>query len=481
MRMTTDRNAAVPAPNTAPPITGGIDADVVTLAEAVRGRVLMRGEAGYAEECTTYNLLTPLTPDVVVTPANVTDVQAAVRFAAAHGLGVAVRGGGHQVVRPSEGTVLVNLSAMSRVTVDPSKLIVRIEGAATWQDVVDAAARHGLAPLNGSSMSVGAIGYCLGGGHGPVLGKMYGYAAEHVTRLDVVLADGRTRRVTIGSDPDLFFALRGGKGNFAVVTAMEMRLFPVSRFYGGGLWFPGERLGDVLRTWRPWAAELPDEFSTSIAIQRLPDQDELPEPLRGAFVVHVRLAYLGDAERGEALLAPLRALGPTVLDTVAETPYRLVGGLHNDPPPPLSYVDRSIGLKEVSSRTIDALVELTGPGSDCPLASVELRPLDGALTREPAVPDAVPNRGLPYQLFAFGVGGPDEADDLRGHLARLVGGLRPWAHEATMPNFLSPDEARTPAQVREVYGAELHDRLAAIKSVYDPTNMFRVNYNIEPA
>jgi hypothetical protein len=258
-----------------------------------------------------------------------------------------------------------------------------------------------------------------------------------------------------------------------------MRLFPVSRFYGGGLWFPGERLADVLRAWQPWAAALPEEFSTSIAIQRLPEQDELPEPLRGAFVVHVRLAYLGDAEEAEKLLAPLRALGPTVFDTVTETPYRDVGTIHNDPPAPLPYVDRSIGLKEVSSGTIDALVELTGPG--CQLASVELRPLDGALAREPAIPDAFPTRGLPYQLFAFGAGDPDQADALRGQLARLVDGLRPWEHDTVMPNFLSPDEARTAADVRKVYGAQLYDRLAAIKAMYDPHNLFRVNHNVEPA
>jgi FAD/FMN-containing dehydrogenase len=460
------------------PATG--DPDVRALEVVVRGEVLLPGDPGYAAACATYNLLTPLSPALVVTARDTADVQAAVRFAADRGFAVAVRGGGHQVVRPTEGTVLVNLAEMSRVTVDPAARTVRVEGGALWKDVVDAAAKHGLAPLNGSSLSVGAIGYCLGGGHGPVLSRKYGYAAEHVTSLDVVLASGATLPVDAGTEPDLFFALRGSKGNFGVVTGIEMNLFPVARFWGGGLWFPGERLGEVLRTWQPWAAELPDEFSTSIAIMRLPDLDELPPPLRGAFMVHVRVAHLGTPEAGEALLAPLRALGPAVLDTVADTPYDQVAGVHNDPPLPLPFVDRSIGLREVSADTIDALVELTGADSGCPLAIVELRPLGGALDREPAVPDAVPNRGLPYQLFGFGVGGPEQAEELRGALAGLIDGLRPWAHDTSMPNFLSPDEARGPAEVRDAWGAGRYARLAAIKAVYDPDNMFRVNFNIEP-
>ncbi|MEU6349780.1 FAD-binding oxidoreductase [Streptomyces sp. NPDC047072] len=456
------------------------DPDVIALAEAVQGQVFLVDDPGYAEACATYNLLTPLSPVLAVAASGPADVQAAVRFATGRGLGVAVRNGGHQVVRPTEDTVLVNLSAMSGVTVDPTARTVRIEGGALWGDVIEAAAKHDLAPLNGSSPTVGAIGYCLGGGHGPVLSRKYGYAAEHVTSMDVVLASGVTQRVTAASDPRLFFALRGGKGNFAVVTAVEMALFPVARFYGGGLWFPGEQLADVLRTWQPWCEQLPDEFSTSVAIQRLPDDEMLPPPLRGAFVVHVRLAHLGDAAEGEAMLAPLRALGPTVLDTVADTPYREVAAVHSDPPLPLPYVDRSSGLRELSAEAIDRLVELTGPGSDCPLVSVEIRRLGGAMDREPRIPDAVPSRGLPYQLFAFGVGGPDQADELRASLAGLIDGMSPWAHKATMLNFLSPDEATVPEEVLGVYGVELYARLAALKSAYDPLNVFRANYNIVP-
>ncbi|MFJ5306988.1 BBE domain-containing protein [Streptomyces sp. NPDC088350] len=173
--------------------------------------------------------------------------------------------------------------------------------------------------------------------------------------------------------------------------------------------------------------------------------------------------------------------GSDALDSVADTPYREVGSIHNTPPFPVPFVDRSIGVRELSAEPIDTLVELTGPGSDCPPAIVELRALGGALDREPVVPDSVPNRGLPYQLFGFGVGGPERADDLRGALARLLDGLRPWAHHTTMPNFLSPDEARNPAQVREIYGAERYDRLAALKASRDPANVFRVDYDIEPA
>ena len=207
---------------------------------------------------------------------------------------------------------------------------------------------------------------------------------------------------------------------------------------------------------------------------------ELPEPLRGEFVVHLRTAYLGPAELAEKVLAPMRSAGPVILDTIAELTYAAAATIHLDPPSPLPYVDRSSGLAQVNRDTVDALVGVAGPGSGCELASIEIRHLGGALDRPPRTPDAVPARGLPFQLFAFGVGPAEQAPALREQLAGLVEAVQPWADQRRMMAFLSPDEATDPQAVRQLYGADRYDRLARIKRRYDPDNLFHLNQNIVP-
>ncbi|GAA2885034.1 hypothetical protein Acy02nite_79340 [Actinoplanes cyaneus] len=237
----------------------------------------------------------------------------------------------------------------------------------------------------------------------------------------------------------------------------------------------------VLHGWREWVASAPIEMSSSLAVQRLPADPNLPEPLRGAFVVHVRIAYAGPADEGARLIEPLRELAPIVMETVADQPYTQAATIHLDPPVPLPYFDRSIGLRELTADTVEALIDVAGPGTGCTLASIEIRALGGALDREPRVPDAIPARGLPYQLFAFGVGPRETADTNRAALAGVIDRLRPWADERRMVSFLSPDEAGSQAEIAALYGRERYERLARIKGVHDPANMFRVNHNIAPA
>jgi hypothetical protein len=456
-------------------------ADIDELHQTVTGPVLLPEDEGYAAEVATYNLNNPLEPDVAVGATDAADVQAAIRFAVRHDMPVAVRATGHQVASDAHGAVLINTSRMDGIRIDPAAKTARVEAGVRWGAVGAGAAKHGLAAMSGSSPTVGVIGYTLGGGQGPILGRSLGYAADHVTGLDLVTADGEFRHVTAQSEPDLFWALRGGKGNLGVVTAIEFELFEVTSFYGGGLHFAGERMAEVLRVWRTWAPTLPEEATTSVAVQRLPPLPELPEPLQGAFVLHVRFAYLGSAEEGERLLAPIRAVTPPLLDGVRPSPYTDSPMIHLDPPDPVPYYDRTTTLRELSPAALDAFIELTGPDSECPLTSVEIRALGGAFDREPAVPNAVPIRGIPFAVFTAGIGGPDQSDLLRGYLDRIMRGLAPWAADGrVMTNFLSIDEAKTPDQVRQAYGAERYDRLARIKSRFDPTNMFRMNHNIEP-
>jgi FAD/FMN-containing dehydrogenase len=458
------------------------DFDVAGLRRTLVGPVLLPGDDGYDAEVASFNLNNTLAPAVAVGVASVADVQAVVLFAAAHDLAVAVRATGHQVAKDVYGAVLINTSRMDGVRIDADIRTARVEPGVRWGAVVAEAAKHQLAPMSGSSPNVSVIGYTLGGGQSPVFGRSLGYAADHVTLIEVVTADGELRRVTADSEPDLFWALRGGKGNYGVVTAIEFELFPITEFYGGGMHFAGERMADVLRVWRTWAPTLPEQATTSVAVQRLPPLPELPEPLRGAFVLHVRFAYLGTAEEGERLFAPIRAAAPPVLDMIAMRPYTESPLIHLDPPEPLPYYDRTTTLREFSAKALGTLVEFAGPESANPLVNIEIRALGGALDREPAVPDAVPTRGIPYVLFAFGVGGPDAAGEMRGWLERMVQTFAPFAvDERRMLNFLSIDEATTPEQTRLVYGAERYDRLAVIKRRFDPANIFRMNHNIEPA
>ncbi|KUN15861.1 FAD-dependent oxygenase [Streptomyces corchorusii] len=455
--------------------------DLADLRESVRGPVLEPGAEGYEEECATFNLICALRPAVVVGATDASDVRAAVRFAVRHGLPVAVKSAAHQVVSSAEGGLLISTRRMRGIVVDAPERLVRVEAGVRWNDVLPRTAEFGLAPLVGSAPGVGVVGYTLGGGQSPLLGRSLGYAADHVRRLTMVTADGELREVTPRTEPDLFWAVLGGKGNFGVVTEIEFEVFPVSRFYGGCVYFPGEHLAEVLSAWRAWLPTVGEDMTSSVAVQRLPDLPVLPEPLRGAFVVSLRIGYLGSAADGADLIAPLRAAAPALIDLVGEKPFSAIGEIHMDPVDPMPYCDRSACLTEFSEETERALVELVGPESGCTLANVEIRALGGAFDREPAVPNAVSSRGLPYVVFGFAVGAPGQEEALRAGLAKVVDGLSPWAAGRNMVNFLSPDEATDAEGVREVYGPERFERLTAVKKQYDPTNVFRFNHNVLPA
>ncbi|MFC0547883.1 FAD-binding oxidoreductase [Kutzneria chonburiensis] len=445
---------------------------------AVAGSVLLPGTAGYDEERTVFNLNHELAPALIVVAENAADVQAAVAFAAARGRPVLVKTTGHQMVDPARDAVVIATHRLNDVIIDVERRTARVGAGALWSEVIAAAAKDGLAPLNGSNPTVGVSGYTLGGGLSPTLGRSHGYAADHVRSLDVVTADGRLRHVDAGSEPELFWALRGGKGNFGVVTALEFSVFPVSRIYGGGLYFPGERMADVLRAWTAWLPDIPETMISSFAALRLPPLPELPEPLRGIFSVTLRFAYNGTAADGERMIAPLRAIAPTIMDTVRDMPYTEVASIHDEPTEPLPYYERGIMLREFPESAQDKLIQLVGPESDTTMWIAELRALGGAWDREPAVPNAVATRGLPYSLLGVEVGPRPEQARLRKSIAALLDGMAPWQGDRRLVNNLAPEEAGDAAAV---YGPERYARLAAVKKSYDPTNMFRINHNVAPA
>ncbi|MEU7916811.1 FAD-binding oxidoreductase [Microbispora bryophytorum] len=452
--------------------------DAAALVAVVAGSVLLPGDAGYDEERAVFNLNHELVPAVIVVAESAADVQAAVAFAAGQHRPVLVKTTGHQMVGPAHGAVVIATHRMNDVAIDAVGRTARVGAGAIWSEVVERAAKDGLAPLNGSNPTVGVCGYTLGGGLSPTLGRSHGYAADHVRSLEVVTADGELRHVDAESEPELFWALRGGKGNFGVVTALEFALFPVPRLYGGGIYFPGERMADVLRAWTAWHPGTPETMISSFAVLRLPPLPELPEPLRGAFVVSLRFAYNGTAEDGERMIAPLRAVAPAVLDTVRDMPYAEVASIHDEPTEPLPYYERGIMLREFPAEAQDKLVELVGPDSETTLWIAELRALGGAWDRQPAVPNAVATRGLPYSLLGVEVGPLSEEQRLKESVAVLLDGMEPWRGDRRLVNNLAPDEATDAAAI---YGPERYERLAAVKKTYDPANMFRINHNVVPA
>jgi hypothetical protein len=455
-------------------------AETVHLAAQVAGPVVRPHEAGYRAECDTSNLWTPVRPAVAVGAHSVGDVQAAVRFAAARDLPVAVLATGHQVARAAEDSVLINVSRMNLRFLDPTRRFARVEGGARWQQVLDLTDKYGLAPISGSSGHVGVVGYHLGGGVSPFLGRTHGYAADHVAAIEIVTADGELRRVTADSEPDLFWALRGGKGNFGVVTALEFSLFPVKSVYGGVLVFAGEDAAEVLHTWREWVIDLPEEVSSSVAFLRWPPLPTVPEPLRGRFVIQVRFSSLLPRKQAAPVLAPIRMIGPTILDTITQQCYRNTASVFMDPPVPIAWIQRSTFLQDFPSGAADVVLAMLGSESGSHLRFVELCRLGGALQRPPAVPNAVPGRDARWSLFGSSGGRRDMTAVFDEQLTTLIDALSPWAQDEMMPNLLGAGQGTTARELRAIYGPARYDRLAAIKTRYDPRNLFRMNHNITP-
>ena len=445
---------------------------------AFTGPVFRPGDDGYDAERTGFNLWMDHHPELIVGATGANDVIAAVNYAAERGLAVAVQTTGHGPSVPADGQVMITMPRLADVQVDPAARVARVGGGARWGQVLPQTVPHGLAPLNGNSPTVGVVGYTLGGGIGP-LGRSYGFAADRVRSVDLVTADGQLRHVTADSEPDLFWALRGGKGNFGVVVGLEFELVPVSRLYGGALLFAAEAAGDVLHAYREWAPTVPEEMSSSVLLAQFPPLPQIPELLRGRYVAGVRLAYTGSADEGERLVQPLRDVGPTLLDTLGELPYADVATIYNDPTEPAAVSDSSVGLQTLDADPVEALLAAVGPDSGSPLL-VELRQLGGAYARPPAVASAVGGRDIPYLLFAVGVLRPGVENAMRDAHDALEETMRPWTTEAKAHNFIGARDA-APERAKLAFAPADFTRLTQVKATYDPGNLFRININIPPA
>jgi FAD/FMN-containing dehydrogenase len=423
-----------------------------------------------------FQLAAPHRPSIVVGATGAADVVAAVRYATAHDLPVGVQATGHGRSVAIDGGVLIDTSAMSGVRVDGT--VARVEAGAVWGDVVAAAAKDGLAPLNGSAPSVGVVGYTLGGGLG-LLAREYGYAADHVRAIELVTADGARRRVTATQEPDLFWALRGAGANFGVVTAIELDLVPLTRLYGGTLFFAADQLPAVLAAYRTWTRTVPEKLTSSLITVPMPDIPQLPAPIRGRFVVRVHIAYLGAAETGERLVEPLRAVGPRLIDSLRDMPYTDSHTIYNEPSAPHAYLGDNLRLRELDPAMLDEVFTIAGP--DAPvMCVVDIRHVGGAASRAPEVANAVHRDDSAYLLRILSPFSESDVDLVRDVHQRFFAAARPFATGRALNFAYRPGTGATEADLREIHGDAGYDRLRALKATYDPANTFRINHNIIP-
>ncbi len=445
---------------------------VATLRDDLEGHIVGPGDNGWDIARQAFNLTIDQRPELVALPANASDVARLVQFAKAEGVRIAAQRTGHNAAPLGDlkGTVLVKTSAMTGVELDRDSRRARVEGGAQWQDVVPEASELGLAALHGSAPDIGIVGYTLGGGVGWYARKL-GLATNSVTAIELVTADGELRRVDADNDADLFWALRGGGGNFGVVTEMEFELYEVGDIYAGALFFPFERASEVLGAWREWVESVPEELTSVGRVLQFPPLDLIPEPFRGRAFSLVEAVYLGSEEDGAELLRPLRDLGPD-MDTFSPVAPAALPELHMDPPEPVPYLGEDGLLDELSSKAIEDLLEVVGPGTDSPLLSFELRHLGGALARpEPGhgVLAAIDGAFLTYGAGMFA----DEASGaaVAGCLGRLREASTPYSGVRRYSNFA---EAQTdPA---DLFDAESLAHLRRIKAEVDPDGLFQANH-----
>jgi hypothetical protein len=435
-------------------------------------RVLRPESEGWDEARSAWNLAVDQRPEAIVVAESAQELASAVALARAEGLRVAAQGTGHGAgaLGPLEGTLLLRTDRLRGVRVDPESRIARIEAGTLALELVEAAAEHGLAPLAGSSPDVGVVGYLLGGGLS-WLGRKHGLAAHGIVAADVVTADGRLVRADDNENTELLWALRGGGGNFGVVSALEVGLRPLAEVYAGILWYPFERASEILQAWGELArGGLPDELTTVGRLLQLPPLPEIPEPVRGKSFVVVEVIHCGDPEVANGLLAPLRALGP-VDDTLATMSLPQLSHLHMDPEHPVPGVGDGLMLDALPPEAIERLVTAAGPGSGSPLLSVEVRQLGGALAVPRPEHAALASAEAEYALWGVGIAAtPELARASEAQLAVLKTAVSPWTAKRMVPNFA--DTRRDPSAL----WGDACERLRGLKETIDPDDVFRANH-----
>jgi FAD/FMN-containing dehydrogenase len=450
-----------------------LDADRIdTLSASLTGAVLQPGDDRYETARLVHNGLIDKRPALIARCRGVADVSAAVAFARETGLEISIRGGGHNIAGRcvTNGGLMIDLAEMKGTYVDPQARTMRAQGGVLWSEFNRETAVHGLAVTGGAISSTGIAGFTLGGGLGWLMGS-HGLAADNLFSVELVTGDGAVLNVTEESEPDLFWALRGGGGNFGVATSLEYRLHPLREVVGGLIAHPFEAAQDVLRFYREFTASVPDDLTVFAGLVYAPGSADLR---LAAFVV----CHAGPAEQAQKDLAPLRDFGEPILVEVGPMPYPVMNTLLDDgfPRGALNYWKSSF-VGRLDDELIDLAIERfeTTPS---PLNAILLEHFHGAVTRVGASDTAVPHREVGYNLLLPSVWlDPADTDANIAWTRATFDLFGPYFVDRRWLNYFSDDDGAD--AVRSAYGQN-YDRLLEVKRRYDPENVFHLNHNIDP-
>ncbi|MGV9714275.1 FAD-binding oxidoreductase [Gordonia sp. NPDC003424] len=439
-------------------------------------QVLLPHHAEFDDARWGWNRTVEASPDAIAMALDKTDVQAAVRAAQEFDWPLHVQSTGHGTLRSSDSGLLLNLSTMSGVHIDPEHRLATVGPGTTWREVNRASAAVGLGSLAGRCGTVGVTGYTLGGGSG-WLSRTFGYAADSVVAAEIVTATGDVVLTDHRREPDLFWAIRGGGGNFGIVTSLTFRLFPAQRVFSGMSFYPVERATDIFRAYRDWTADEPDGMNTAALLMRLPPHPALPEWLRGRQVVAIRAFALCGETDGRRQLAPLLEIaGPALVDNFAVRGFADAGAATNGPDaPPMPHRQLVHLFDTVDDDLIDSALEPEAGAPDSPFAFIELRHWGGAMATPTDDAGPAGHRDTPYSMLAVAPYlTPDRAavDQRVDHLENVV------RRRATGGSFLTlqtdPDRTKT------AFTHNNFRRLRRIKSDWDPDDLFRPSHHITP-
>lgn len=448
------------------------DATIEEFQKSLRGQLLRPGDDGYGSVRRIWNAMIDKKPGLIVRCAGVSDVISCVNFAQANNLLVSVRGGGHNVagIAICDGGLMIDLSLMKGIRVDPTHRTVQAQAGVTWGDFDRETQAFGLAAPGGIISTTGIAGLTLGGGVGWLVRK-YGLTCDNLISADVVTADGKFLTASATENPDLFWGLRGGGGNFGIVTSFEYRLHPHSTVLGGMLLHPRDRAKEVLQLYRDFMPSAPEELGVYCGLLTSPDGDPL---------VGLILSYSGPQEQGEQVIRPLREFGPPIADLVAPIPHLAMQTLLDGAfPAGNQNYWKSTFLQELSDDAIDAIVEC-GNKATSPLSAVVIEYYAGAANRVGATETAFAQRHSQYDLGILGQWtNPAESDRHVQWVRDSFNAVEPFSSGNYLYNFLGLPDDDGAAQVRAAFGPN-YDRLVELKNKYDPTNFFRMNQNIKP-
>lgn len=442
---------------------------------ALAGRIATPDDSDWDQARLAWNLAADQQPVAVVFAESAEDVAATVGFAAGNDLKVAAQGTGHGAapLAPLDGTILLKTERMRGIEVDPDASTARVEAGVLSLELAEAAGEHGMCSLPGSSPDVGVTGYTLGGGLS-WLGRRYGFACNRVAAIELVTAEGEPRTVDAGNDPDLFWAMRGGGGGYAVVTALSVNLLPIDEIYAGALVFPAEVGAEAVRAYRDWAAGVPDEVTSVVRFITPPPIPDVPEPIRGRPLLTIDGACIGDQAEGEAMFAPLREIGETIMDTFAWMPAAGLCRIHMDPENPVPGVGEGRTIRELSDDVINAFVSIAGPDSGSPLLLSELRHLGGALGRADENGGALSHLDAGFAMYSVGMPmTPELGEAIQAHHAKIEETMRPWRADGGYYNFVEG-----PCDVDAILPPDVCTRLGEVKSKWDPEGRVVANHAV---